>query len=81
MRLTVLIVGIVLFLLSLCVVGISISMPIVNGPRVSWKEAMMGIIPASICTVLSFIIAVVGLVLLATAPKATAMKNDSNEDE
>jgi len=71
MRLAVLIVGIVLFLLSLCAVGISVSMPIINGPRASWNEAMMGIIPGSICSVLSLLIAIVGLVLVLMSPKAT----------
>jgi hypothetical protein len=72
MRLAVLIVGIVLTLLSCCAAGISTSLPIINGPHTSWNEAMMGIIPASICSVLSLVIAVVGLVLVLMAPKTDA---------
>ncbi len=72
MRLAVLIIGIVCFVLSSCVVVISASMPIINGPRASWSEAMMGIIPGAVCGVLSLIIAVVGVVLVMMAPKAGA---------
>lgn len=81
MRLAVMIVGIVLFLLSLCAVGVSVSLPIINGPRTSWNEAMMGIIPASICSVLSLIIAVVGLVLVLMAPKTEKRKASVAEGE
>ena len=79
MRLAVLIVGIVCFVLSSCVVVVSASMPIINGPRASWSEAMMGIIPGAVCGVLSLIIAVVGVVLVMMAPKASA-KTRAEED-
>lgn len=75
MRLAVLIVGVICFLLSLCVLGVSTSLPIINGPRTSWSEAMAGIIPAGICSVLSLIIAIVGLVLVLLAPKKTDDKS------
>jgi hypothetical protein len=75
----VLIVGLVLFLLSFCAVGISVSLPIINGPRTSWSEAMMGIIPASICTFLSLLIAIVGLVLVLMAPKKEPPRRDVAE--
>ena len=81
MRMTVLIVGIVLTLLSCCALGISTSMPIINKGRASWNEALMGIIPASICSVLSLIIAIVGLVLVLMAPKVDAPKKSEHYDD
>jgi hypothetical protein len=69
MRLAVLIVGVIFLLLSCCGLGVSVSLPIINGPRTSWNEAMAGIIPGAICSVLSLIIVVVGLILVLMAPK------------
>lgn len=68
MRLAVLIVGLVCFVLSMCVVSVSVSLPIINGPRTSWSEAMAGIVPGAICGALSLLIAIVGLVLVLMAP-------------
>ncbi len=79
MRLAVLIIGIVCFVLSSCVVVISASMPIINGPRASWSEAMMGIVPGAVCGMLSLIIAIVGVVLVMMAPKDGA-KTRADED-
>jgi TRAP-type mannitol/chloroaromatic compound transport system permease small subunit len=76
MRLAVLIVGVVFFLLSLCVTGVSASMPIINKGHASWSEAMMGIVPGAICAMLSLVIAVVGLVLVLMAPKADPKQQD-----
>ncbi len=81
MRIAVLIVGIIGVLVSLCVVGVSASMPIINGPRASWDEAMLGIVPGAICCSLSFIIGVVGLVLVLMAPAADASSKKKRRDE
>jgi hypothetical protein len=78
MKLAVLLTGIVCFLLSTCVVGISASMPIINGPRASWNEAMMGIVPGAICAVLSLIIAIVGLILVLLAPTKGIVARDED---
>ena len=78
MRLAVLLVGVVCFLLSTCVVGISASMPIINGPRASWNEAMMGIVPGAICAALSLIIAIVGLILVLLAPQKRIVGQDED---
>lgn len=61
-------------------VGVSASMPIINGPRASWSEAMMGIIPGAVCGVLSLIIAGVGLMLVMTAPKSDAEASGRGRD-
>lgn len=59
-----LVLGILGILLGGLVFLISMALPIVNEGRTSWEEAMLGIIPGAIVLFFSFIIAVVGLILV-----------------
>ena len=79
MRLAVLIVGIVCFLISVLVLVISFLLPIVNGPRTSWEEAMYGIIPGALCSALSLVLCVVGLVLVLTNRKPGRARDDRDD--
>jgi hypothetical protein len=82
MKKAVLIIGIVLTVLSFCVFSVSLSLPIINAPRARWDEAMWGIIPGGLCCSLSFVIAVVGLVLvIMDKPQASKKKSKKDEDE
>ncbi|MBK9154240.1 MAG: hypothetical protein IPM25_08505 [Chloracidobacterium sp.] len=60
----VLVVGILGVLLGLAVTGISVALPIVNGPHTSWEEAMFGIVPGVFVLVVSFFIFVIGLIFV-----------------
>ncbi|MGD9587500.1 MAG: hypothetical protein AB7Q37_09815 [Pyrinomonadaceae bacterium] len=60
----VLVVGILGVLLGLAVTGISVALPIVNGPHTSWEEAMFGIVPGVFVLVFSFFIFVIGLIFV-----------------
>ncbi|MEJ7846895.1 MAG: hypothetical protein WKF92_02275 [Pyrinomonadaceae bacterium] len=60
----VLVLGILGVLLGVLVTGISVALPIVNGPNTSWEEAMYGIIPGSVVLVLSFPIFLLGLIFV-----------------
>lgn len=51
-------------LLGLAVTGISVALPIVNGPRTSWEEAMYGIVPGSVVFVFSFFVFLIGFVFV-----------------
>ena len=60
----VLVIGILGILLGLAVTVISIALvPLTNG-RTSLEEAMLGIIPGIIVLVLSFFVALIGLILV-----------------
>ena len=67
----ILVLGILGVLLGLLVTGISVALPIINGPRTSWNEAMLGIIPGSIVLVLSFFVLVIGLIFVIKNRKKT----------
>ncbi len=60
----VLVLGILGILLGLAVTGVSVALPIVNGPRTSWDEAMLGIIPGVLVLIVSFLMFVVGLIFV-----------------
>jgi len=60
----VLVLGILGVLLGLAVTGISVALPIVNGPHTSWEEAMYGIVPGVFVLVVSFFIFVLGLIFV-----------------
>lgn len=60
----VLVLGILGILLGIAVTGISVALPIVNGPRTSWEEAMYGIIPGTFVLIVSFFIFLIGLIFV-----------------
>ena len=59
-----LVLGILGVLLGLLVTGVSVALPIVNGPNTSWEEAMLGIIPGAFVLVVSFFIFLLGLLFV-----------------
>lgn len=65
----VLVLGILGILLGLAVTVISASLPILNEGRTSWEEALFGIVPGVVVLLISFFIAVIGLVLVVLARK------------
>ncbi len=60
----VLVLGILGILLGLVVTAISLALPILTDGRTSWEEAMLGIIPGILVLVVSFIMAIIGLILI-----------------
>ncbi len=60
----VMILGILGVLLGLAVTVISAALPIINGPRTSWEEAMLGIIPGIIVLFFSFLVFILGLIFV-----------------
>ncbi len=60
----VMVLGILGVVLGFAVTAISVALPIVNGPRTSWEEAMFGIIPGAIVLVLSFFVFLIGLIFV-----------------
>jgi hypothetical protein len=69
----VLVLGILGILLGVLVLGISLLLPVVTDGRTSWEEAMFGIIPGAVVLFFSFILALIGLiVVLMKRKKATA---------
>ena len=67
----VLILGILGVLLGLLVTGISVALPILNGPHTSWNEAMYGIVPGAIVLLLSFFVFLIGLIFVIKNRKKT----------
>jgi hypothetical protein len=59
-----LILGILGMLLGGGVLLISVLLPLLTDGRTSWDEAMLGIIPGALVLFVSFIVAVVGVVLM-----------------
>jgi len=68
-----LIVGILGMLLGGGVLLVSVLLPPLTNGRTSWEEAMLGIIPGALVLLVSFFVAVVGLVvvILKRRTKAT----------
>jgi hypothetical protein len=60
----VLILGIIGMLLGGGVFLVSVLLPLLTDGRTSWEEAMFGIIPGVLVLVGSFIVAVIGLILI-----------------
>lgn len=65
----ILVLGILGVLLGFVVTAISVALPSFTNGRTSWEEAMLGIIPGVVVLVISFVIAVVGLVIIIMGRK------------
>lgn len=59
-----LVLGILGVLLGFGVTGVSLALPALTNGRTSWEEAMLGIIPGLLVLFISFLMFVVGLVLV-----------------
>lgn len=64
-----LILGLVGVLLGGGVLLVSLLLPTLTDGRTSWDEALLGIIPGALVLAFSFVVAVVGLVLMLMARK------------
>ena len=60
----VLILGIVGILLGGGILIVSVLLPVITDGRTSWEEALLGIIPGAVVLIGSFILAIVGLILV-----------------
>jgi hypothetical protein len=68
-----LIVGVIGIVLGGGVFLVSVLLPPLTNGRTSWEEAMLGIIPGALILMVSFVVAIVGVVLLIMKrKKATA---------
>lgn len=67
----VLVFGILGVLFGLLVTGVSVALPIVNGPNTSWEEAMYGIVPGAFVLVVSFFVFLIGLIFVVKNRKKT----------
>jgi Na+-transporting NADH:ubiquinone oxidoreductase subunit NqrB len=56
--------GILGVLLGLLVTGISVALPLATDGRTSWEEALFGIIPGILVLVVSFFVALIGLIFV-----------------
>ena len=65
-----LVLGILGLLLGLLITVVSAALPLVTEGRTSWEEAMLGIIPGILILVVSFFIAVIGLIFVIKGRKS-----------
>lgn len=65
----VLVLGILGVLTGIAVTGISLALPILTDGRTSWEEAMLGIIPGILVLFVSFVVAVIGLIVVIKGRK------------
>lgn len=63
-------VGCLLFALSFISLCISLALPIATNGRTSWDEAAMGYVPGAICSCMSLLLLVGGLVWLLMARRS-----------
>ena len=72
----VLVLGLLGVLLGFAVTGISVALPIVNGPHTSWEEAMYGIIPGALFLIFSFFVFLIGLIFVIKNRKKKVPNSD-----
>ncbi len=67
-----LILGIIGIVLGGGVFLVSVLLPPLTNGRTSWEEAMLGIIPGALILMVSFVVAIVGVILLIMKRKKAA---------
>ena len=70
--LVVLVLGVSGMLLGGGILLVSALLPVLTEGRTSWEEAMLGIIPGALVLSLSFIVAVVGLIVMIATKRKRA---------
>ena len=56
-------------LLSLCVTGVFLLLPVINAPRTKFEEAAVGFIPGSCCSGVFFLMILGGVIWMIVAKK------------
>jgi hypothetical protein len=56
--------GLIGFGVSLLALFVSLALPIINGPRTSWREAMVGILPSGFLVIVFLIVMFLGIFLM-----------------
>lgn len=69
----VLVLGILGVLLGIAVTGVSVALPALTSGKTSWDEALIGIIPGVLVLVISFFMAVIGLIFVIKNRKKKAV--------
>ena len=66
------ILGAVGLLLSLCVTGVFLLLPVINGPRTKFDEAALGFIPGGCCSGIFLLIVMGGVIWMILGKKPPA---------
>ncbi len=67
-----LVLGLLGILLGGGVLLVSALLPVLTDGRTSWEEALLGIIPGALVLVISFVVALVGLILVLSGRRKAA---------
>ena len=69
MKIAVLVLGILGIIIGLGITGVSLALPELTSNRVNFGEALIGIIAGAFVLVVSFVIALIGLILVLKSKK------------
>jgi hypothetical protein len=73
--------GMIGFLLSLAVLGVSLLLPVAMGPNVSWGEAMMGVIPGALFSLVFLGVMLIGLFQMLNGSREQPRKRHYEDEE
>ena len=69
MRIAVLILGILGVLLGFIIIGVSFALPEITSNKVDFEEAMIGVAAGGVVIVFSFLLAILGVILVVMGRK------------
>ena len=77
--------GLIGFIVGLIALLICLLLPVVLGPNVSWGEAMMGIIPTGVLTLVFLVLMLIGMATLMSSrqdePRRRSRRDECDDDE
>lgn len=73
--------GLIGFVAGLLVLLVCLLLPAVLGPNVSWGEAMLGIIPAAVLTVIFLVLMLVGMAMAVSSQGDGDGRRRSRDDD
>ncbi|MCI0684817.1 MAG: hypothetical protein L0Y71_22195 [Gemmataceae bacterium] len=77
--------GLIGFVVGLIALLICLLLPVVAGPNVSWGEAMLGIIPSGVLTLVFLVLMLIGMATLMSnqqdRPRRRSHREEYDDDE
>ena len=77
--------GLIGFIVGLVALLICLLLPLILGPNVSWGEAMMGIIPSGVLTLVFLVLMLIGMATLVSSrqdePRRRSRRDEYDDED
>lgn len=72
--------GLIGFVVGLLALVVCLLLPVLAGPNVSWSEAMLGIIPSGVLTLVFLVLTMIGLAMMLNSQQIDSPRRHRRRD-